>query len=159
MTARLHVFVPLLAGALAAGCKDSTSAVAPTVAASVTVSPAPNASNVPRGDTIEMMANVALDSASCGARFSLHVGDSTGAVVPGHMRFGDGYQRMMFVPDSALQPGTRYLAHMRDSVMVGNGMGGMGMMGGQRQTMMFTQLPAGAMRMGAGMGWSFTTGS
>jgi len=43
--------------------------------------------------------------------------------------------------------------------MVGNGMGGMGTMSGQHQMMMFTRMPAGAMRMSDGMGWSFTTGS
>ena len=115
-----------------------------------------------RGDTIEMMVNVAMDTASCRARFTLHVGDSTGAVVPGGMRYGAGYQQMLFVPDALLQPGTRYFVHMQDSVMVGNGMGGMGTMGGRQQPMqmmMFTQPPAGAMRMGAGMGWYFTTGN
>lgn len=131
------------------------------VTPSVTVAPAPNASNVARGDTIEMMVNMAMDTASCRARFTLHVGDSTGAAVPGRMRFGNGYQQMMFVPDSLLRPGTRYFAHMRDSVTVGDGLGGVGMMGRQQtmMIMMFTQPPAGATRMGAGMGWYFTTGN
>lgn len=161
MEPRLPVLIALLLVATAGGCKDSTSSVASTVAPSVTVSPAPNAMNVARGDTIEMMVDMAMDTASCRARFTLHVADSTGAAVPGHVRYGNGYQQMMFVPDSLLRPGTRYFAHMQDSVMVGNGMGGMGMMGRQNgmMIMMFTQPPAGAMRMGAGMGWYFTTGS
>lgn len=159
MKPQLPVLVGLLLIATAGGCKDSTSASATTVTPSVAVSPAPNAMNVARGDTVEMMVNMAMDTASCRARFSLHVGDSTGAAVSGHMRFGDGYQQMMFLPDSLLRPGTRYFAHMRDSVMVGNGMGGMGMMGRQSNMMimMFTQPPAGVTRMGDGMGWYFTT--
>jgi len=52
--------------------------------------------------------------------------------------------------------GTTYFAHMRDSVMVRQGGGGM--MGGG-QMMMFMEPPTGAMRMGGGMGWKFTTGS
>lgn len=161
MTVRPLVLVPLFAAALAAGCTSSTSPYDGTVTPSVTVSPAPNASGVSRGDSIEMMVNMTVDTASCRSRFTLHVGDSTGAAVPGHMRYGDGYQQMMFVPDSLLRPGTRYFAHMRDSVMVGNGMGGMGMMGRQNtmMIMMFTQPPSGATRMGDGMGWYFTTGN
>jgi hypothetical protein len=160
MTARPLVLVPLLSVAIAVGCTNVTDPVASAVTPSVTVSPAPNASNVARGDTIVMSVNLAMDTASCRTRFTLHLGDSTGAAVPGHMRFGNGYQQMRFVPDSPLQPGTRYFALMRDSVMVGDGMGGMGMMGRQQSMMvlMFTQPPAGAIRVGAGMGWSFTTG-
>jgi hypothetical protein len=166
MRNHVAVLVALFLVATAAGCKDSTDTASSTVTPSLTVSPAPNAMHVARGDAIGLMVDRALDTASCRARFTLRVGDSTGALVPGRMQFGDGYRQMMFVPDAPLQAGTRYVAHMRDSVMVGNGMGGMGMMGGtammggqnQMMVMMFTQMPAGAMRMGDGMGWYFTTG-
>lgn len=163
MRLRLPALAAVLVIAVAAACAGSTMPGTGAVSASVTaVSPAPNALSVSRGDTIEMTVDMPMDSASCRARFTLHVGDSAGVAVPGHMRYGDGYRQMMYVPDSLLQPGTRYFAEMRDSVMVGDGMGGMsdqGMMGGQHQTMMFAQIPAGATRMGSGMGWYFTTGS
>ncbi len=149
--------------AVAAACADSTAPGTGMASASVTaVTPAPNAVSVSRGDTIGMTVDMPMDTASCRVRFTLHMGDSAGAVVSGHMRFGSGYRQMTFVPDSVLQPNTRYFAHMRDRVFVGDGMGGMsmqGMMGGQSQMMTFSQLPAGAMRMGSGMGWYFTTGS
>ena len=161
MQFRFGAVAALLVAALGAACKGST-APSSTVSASVVVSPTPNAMSVPRGDTIQMVVNMPMDTASCRARFTLHMGDSTGVAVPGHMLFGDGYRQMLFVPDSLLGPGARYFAEMRDSVMVGDGMGGMsdqGMMGGQHQTMMFTQMPTGAIRMGSGMGWYFTTGT
>lgn len=161
MKARLLTIVTLLAVGVVAACSDSTGPGSATANPSVTVAPAPDAMNVARSDTISMMFDMPMDTASCRSRFTLHIGDSAGVAVAGRMRFGNGYQRMMFVPDSLLRPGTRYFIHMRDSMMVGNGMGGMGMMGRQHQVtiMMFTQPPAGATRMGDGMGWYFTTGS
>jgi hypothetical protein len=148
----------VLLGAVGA-CSDST---APTpVTPTVAVSPAPNATGVGRGDTVLMTLDMPMDSASCLNRFILHVGDTTGMIVPGHMEFADGYRQMMFIPDGPMDAGTEYFAHMRDSVMVRSdtdGMGGMGgMMGGQM--MMFMDPPAGAMRIGGGMGWRFTTGT
>ena len=165
MKTQLPTLVTLLAVGVVAACSNSTEPGSTTVTSSVTVAPAPNAMNVARTDTIAMMFDMPVDTASCRSRFTLHMGDSTGAAVAGHMRFGNGYQRMLFVPDSLLRPGMQYFVHMRDSVMVGNGMGGMGdmggtgMMSGGHQVMMFTRMPAGAMRMSDGMGWSFTTGS
>jgi hypothetical protein len=87
--------------------------------------------------------------------------DSAGAGVPGRMMFGDGYRQMMFVPDSLMQPGTRYFAHMQGGVMMRESMhdDGMGGQMGGRPTMMIDQMPQGAVRMGDGMGWAFTTGS
>lgn len=131
------------------------------VSASVPVAPAPNAADVSRGDTIRMWFDMPVDSASCLNRFTLHMADSTGEAVPGRMTFGDGYRHMMFVPDSLMRAGTRYFAHMRDSVMMREGMHDSGM-GGQMdggRVMMMGDIPAGAMRMRDGMGWSFTTGS
>jgi hypothetical protein len=153
----------LAAGMLvaAAGCSESSGPMGAPVSASVTVAPAPNAMNVSRGDTVRMGLDMPMDSASCVLRFTLHMGDSTGVAVPGRMTFGDGYRQMMFVPDSLMRPGTRYFAHMRDSVMMRDGMhddGMGGQMGGQRM-MMMGDIPAGATRMRDGMGWSFTTGS
>lgn len=123
------------------------------------VSPAPNSPAVARADTIRLWMDMPMDSATCAMRFTLHRGDSTGVEVPGRLRFGDSYRQMMFIPDSLLEPGARYFAHMRDSMMMGSGMhaDGMGgqMMGGTQ--MMMGSLPAGVVRMGDGMGWSFTT--
>jgi hypothetical protein len=159
MTYRLLAAVAALAGA--AACSDSLMLGTTTVNVSA-VAPAPNAVNVARGDTIRMWLDMPVDSTSCAMRFTLHVGDSTGPAVPGRMLFGDGYRQMMFVPDSMMRPGTRYFAHMRDSVMMrramhDDGMGGQ-MMGGSWM-MMTGQMPQGAVRMGDGMGWAFTTGS
>jgi len=123
MKAQLPTLVTLFAVGVVAACSNSTEPGSTTVSPSVTVAPAPNAMNVARGDTIAMMLDMPMDTASCRARFTLHVGDSTGAAVGGHMRFGNGYQRMMFVPDSLLRPGTRYYVHVRDGMMVGDGMG------------------------------------
>ncbi len=157
----LSTLAALLIAAAGTACVNSTMPGSSTVSASVTaVSPTPNTLSAARGDTVVMTVSMPMDTASCRSRFTLHMGDSTGAAVPGHMSYGGDYTRMMFVPDSLLQPGTRYFAEMRDSVMVGDGMGGMsgsGMMGGQHQTMMFAQMPTGAIRMQSGMGWYFTT--
>ena len=161
----LNMVTVIAAGALVA-CKSATAPENSQVIASAVLAPAPNASAVSRSDSVVMTFGTSVDTASCRARFALHMGDSTGALVPGHMTFGNGYRRMSFIPDSLLHPGTRYFAQMDDSVMVGNGAGGMmgGQMGGMSgtggtQVMMFTQPPAGAVRMTAGMGWYFTTGS
>lgn len=156
----------VLAAATALGivsCTDSSGPNGEPVSLSVTVAPAPNAVNVSRGDTIRMWFDMPVDSASCSTRFALHMGDSTGAMVPGRMMFGDGNRQMMFVPDSLMLPGTRYFAHMRDSVMMresvhGDGMGG-SMMGGGQRMMMNGDMPRGALRMSDGMGWTFTTGN
>lgn len=131
---------------------------------SLTLSPPPNAVGVSRGDTLRMWFDMPVDSASCAARFTLHTGDTLGPAVAGHMRFADGYRQMMLVPDAPMAPSSLHFAHMRDSMMtregwsggMGGGMMGTGMMGGRR--MMFGAMPAGAVRMGDGMGWSFTTG-
>ena len=147
--------------AAAAGCSESSGPMDAPVSVSVTVAPAPNAMNVSRGDTVRMWLDMPVDSASCVLRFTLHMGDSTGVAVLGRMMFGDGYRQMMFVPDSLMRSGTRYFAHMRDSVMMREGMHDDGM-GGQMdggRVMMMGDIPAGAMRMRDGMGWSFTTGS
>lgn len=158
MPSKLWSLTVVLALGAAMACGDSTSRGAP-VTPSVTVSPVANATGVSRSDTVMMTLDLAVDSASCASRFHLRMRDSTGTDVPGHMAFADGYRRMMFIPDAPLEPNAHYFAHMRDSVMVGTGMGGMGNMGGQHQMMMFMQPPAGAMRMSDGMGWGFTTGN
>lgn len=143
---------------LLAACSDSTMPGTNVIVSAT--SPAPNATGVSRGGTIGLLMDMPMDSASCAMRFTLHRGDSTGAEVPGRLQFGDGYRRMMFIPVSLLEPGTLYFAHMRDGMTMGSGMhtNGMGgqVMGGGR--MMMGSLPAGAVRMGDGMGWSFTTG-
>jgi len=148
---------------LASACSDTTVPGTTPVTPSVVVSPTPDATGVPPTDTVTMVLDVAMDSASCAARFTLHQGtDTTGGAVPGHVAFADGYRMMMFVPDAAMDPGTGYFAQMRDSVMVRQDMDGMmgggGTMGGG-QMMMFMEPPAGALRVGSGMGWRFTTGS
>ena len=162
------MWIPRIAGimgvALAAGaaaCSDSTAPDASPVSASVTLAPAPNAVDVSRADTIRMWLDMPADSASCVLRFTLHMGDSTGVAVPGRMMFGDGYRQMMFVPDFLMLSGTRYFAHMQGGVMMREGMHDDGM-GGQMdggRVMMMGDIPAGAMRMRDGMGWSFITGS
>lgn len=156
----IRAFFAVAALLALAACADATMPGATTVNVSA-IAPAPNASGVARGDTIRLWMDMPMDSASCAMRFSLHRGDSTGAEVPGRLRFGEGYRQMMFIPDSLLAPGTRYFAHMRDSMMMGSGthMDGMGrqMMGGGR--MMMGSLPAGVTPMSDGMGWSFTTGN
>lgn len=141
-----------------AACTDSNMPAGSTVNVSA-VAPAPNAQNVARGDTLGMVMDMPMDSASCAMRFTLHLGDSTGAEIPGRLLFSDGYRRMMFIPDTLLAPGTRYFAHMRDSMMMGgalhgDGMGGQ-MMGGSQ--MMMGSMPAGVVTMSDGMGWFFTT--
>jgi hypothetical protein len=160
MIMRSLVFT-VAAAAVAAACSDNSGPDMALFSASVTVAPAPSATNVSRGDTVRMWLDMPMDSASCGMRFTLHLGDSTGVAVPGRMMFGDGYRQMMFVPDSLMRAGTRYFGHMRDSVMMretmhGDGMGGQ-MNGGRMMTM--GGIPAGASRMRDGMGWSFTTGN
>ncbi len=153
----------LLLAAGAAACGETSMMSSGAVSVSVVaVSPAPDSANVPRTDTIAMTVGMPMDTASCRTHFLLHVGDSTGVIVGGSMRYADGYQRMLFIPAAMLQARTRYFVEMRDGVMVGDGMGGMsgqGMMDGQHQTMMFDRMPSGAIRMAAGMGWYFTTGS
>lgn len=144
---------------LAAGCSDTTSMMSPVSASVSALSPAPNSTNVSRRDTVMLWTDMPMDSASCLGRFRLHMGDSTGTLVPGRIMFGDNYGRMMFVPDSMLQAGTMYFAHVQDGMMSGgSGMGSGSGMGGSRP-MMFDQPPAGAMRMADGMGWTFTTGA
>jgi hypothetical protein len=150
--------VAVLTLGVAGACGDSTSPEPTPVTPAVTVAPIPNSTGVARSDTVMMTLDMAMDSASCVTRFTLHQGsDTTGSTVPGHVAFTDGYHRMMFVPDGLLEAGTEYFAHMRDSVMVGNRMGGM--MTGDQMMMMLMEPPAGAMRVGSGMGWQFTTGS
>lgn len=148
------------------GCKGATAPETAQLVASLSLAPSPNAMGVTPRDSVVMTFGTSVDTASCRARFALRMVDSTGALIPGHMTFGDGYRRMTFTPDSALHPGSRYFAEMGDSVIVGNGTGGMmgGQMGGMGgsgavQRMMFPQPPPGAIRMAAGMGWYFTTGS
>lgn len=145
---------------LAAACGGATGP-GPVAATLSAVSPAPNAAGVARGDTVRLWLDMPMDSAGCVMRFSLHVGDSTGAEVPGRVMFGDGYRQMLFVPEAPLQPGTRYFAHVRDGMtmrggMHDNGMGGMMNAGGMMT--MTGGMPPGVMRMRDGMGWSFTTG-
>lgn len=156
MTRPIFAFSAIVA--LGACSESMTSNASVTVSS---VSPAPYAVDVAHSDTIEILMEMPMDSASCALWFTLHRNDSTGAEIPGRFRFGDGYRRMMFIPDSLLEPATRYFAHMRDSMtmntgMHGNGMGGQ-MVGGGR--MMTGSLPSGAVRMRDGMGWSFTTGN
>lgn len=136
------------------------------VVASVTVSPAPGATGVARTAFIMVQFDTAADSASCVSRFAVHMGDTSGVVVPGRMMWDSTYRRMTFAPGSMLSAMTTYSVYMRDSMAtlgptMGDGMGGMG--GGQQRgpgsPMMFTQPPAGATRTGDGMVWVFTTGS
>lgn len=146
---------------LAAACSDGTGPGADPAPASLVVSPSPAAVNVGRGDTIHVRFSVAVDSASCAARFLLHRGDANGSMVPGQMRFADGYRHMMFIPDSMMAPQQRFFVHMRDGMMTRGGMPGNmgGGMGGGPHTMLMTP-PTGAMRMGdGGVGWGFSTGS
>jgi Big-like domain-containing protein len=147
---------------LAACGGDTTAVIAPVSTPVLALSPAPNASNVSRRDTIMLQVGTPMDSASCVNRFRLQIGDSTGAMVPGHVMYGDAYRRMMFVPDSMLLSGSTYFVHVQDGMMSGGTMMGGGGMGSGMQggsPMMFDQPPAGAMRMSDGMGWTFTTGT
>jgi hypothetical protein len=145
-----------------AACSEAMMTGFGPVSTSVAVSPTPNASAVARTDTVRVRFDMPVDSVSCLTRFALHMGDSTGTAVAGRMWFGDGYRQMMFVPDAPMQPGTRYFGHVRDSVMMRQGMHDSGMSGsmmGGGWMMMTGQMPAGAVRMSDGMGWSFTTGT
>lgn len=159
MTSRLILAAFVVA---AAGCSsDQSSNAALSVAYSV--APAPNATSVPRTSGITMDAPLAMDSASCINRMVLHMGtDTTGPVVPTHMTFENNHQRIVLHPDSMLQAMTTYTVHMRDSMLGADMMTGSGgMMGGttNMHPMILDQVPAGAMRMSAGMRWTFTTGS
>ncbi len=154
-----NLFIAAVLVAGTAACSDPSSP-ATVVTSSVVVAPTPGAAGVARGDTIRMWLDLPMDSAWCATRFVLHRGDSLGPMVPGRTRLADGYRQMMFVPDSLLAPGTRYFAHLRDSLMTREGWGG-GMMGGSRmdgpRRMMIGDMPAGAVRVGGGVGWAFTT--
>ena len=156
-----HKLLALVALAGVAACWESMGPGMTAVSVSA-LFPAPDAAGVARGDTIRLTLDMPMDSAGCAARFTLHVGDSSGMAVAGRILFGDGYRQMMFVPDSLLEPGTRYFAHLRDGMvmrpgMQGNSMGGM--MDGGGMMLMAGQMPRGAVRMAGGMGWAFTTGN
>lgn len=146
-----------------AGCSSSMDeGMAVTVTASV--SPAGNATGVSRSTVITMDAGMPMDTALCAERMLLHLGDSAGPLVPGTVTWEDGNRRMVFRPDAPLAPNTAYFVHVRDSMMTTGGMtdgmmGGGGMMGSSDMHSMMMQPPTGAMRMGDGMGWIFTTGS
>jgi Big-like domain-containing protein len=151
----------ILLGVAACG-GDTTAVLAPVSTPVLALRPAPNASSVSRRDTVMLQLGVSMDSASCASRFHLQMGDSTGAMVPGHFAYGDAYRRMMFVPDSMLQAGSTYFVHVQDGMMSGGTMMGGGGMGSGMQSgtpMMLDQPPAGAMRLSDGMGWTFTTGA
>lgn len=140
------------------GCGEGMGLESPIAVAAI-VSPAPNVQGVARNAAITMDVPYAMDSTTCGNRMLLHLGDSLGPLIPAHMSFADGYRRMMIQPDSALAPMTTYFVHVRDSMMTAGGTGMMGgdMCGSCRQ-MMLMEPPVGGVRMGGGMGWSFTTG-
>lgn len=128
------------------------------------LSPAPGARDVSPGDTVRLQMDMPMDSASCAMRFTLHRGDSRGAEVTGRVRFDDGERSMLFIPESPLEPGMVYFAHMRDGMTMSSAAhGGNGMMGRDAMmsgsTMMAGTIPAGAIRMSDGMAWSFTTGN
>jgi hypothetical protein len=125
-----------------------------------------------RQPTIAVQFGHAMDSASAVGHFAVHMGDSTGPIVPGHMTWDSTHRHMSFVPDSMLAAGTRYSIYMRNGMMTrGTMMGGgsMGMGGGRgmgaagrgmaASPMMFNQAMPGAATTGGGMMWSFTTGS
>ena len=155
-----HQLLALVALAGVAACWESMGPGMTAVSVSA-LFPAPDAAGVARGDTIRLALDMPMDSTDCATRFTLHVGDSSGRAVPGRILFGDGYRQMMFVPDSLLEPGTRYFAHLRDGMVMrpamhGNGMGGM--MDGGGMMLMTGQMPPGVLRMADGMGWTFTTG-
>ena len=128
------------------------------VSVSVVVSPAANAAAVSRSAPITMDAGMSMDPSSCSGRMLLHLGDSTGPLVPAHITWGDSNRRMVLQPDAMLAPMTTYFVHVRDSMMTSSN-GGM-MTGGMSnmRRMMFDQPPVGGMRMGDGMAWTFTTG-
>ena len=166
----LHVVALVAALGLIGGCSRGapTPAARTSDSAAVVASPAPGATGVQRGTAIGVQFDNPMDSASSAGRFTVHMGEMNGAVVPGRMMWDSGYRQMRFVPDSMLAPGTMYTVYMRDGMMSrgammggdSTAMGGMG--GGQHpmagSPMMFTHAMPGAMRTGAGMTWSFTTG-
>jgi hypothetical protein len=175
----LQVVALVAVGGLVGGCsrKASTPGEGTPVSSVVALSPAPQATSVPRGAAIGVEFGYPTDSASAAARFTVHMGDSSGPVVPGRMMWDSSYRHMTFVPDSVLSPGTTYTVYMHNGMMTlgsmmggeSTGMGGRGGMGGMRgmaggrpgmpgSPMMFSQAMPGAMRTGAGMMWSFTTG-
>lgn len=141
-----------------AGCRDGMTGVALIPVAAV-VSPAPGASEVARDGPVTMDVPMAMDTAGCAGRMLLHVGDSLGPLVPTHMAFADGGRRMAIHPDPVLAPRTTYFVHVHDSMATAGGTGMMrgGMCASCRQ-MMVLEPPAGAVRMGGGVGWAFTTG-
>ena len=147
--------VVVTAAALAA-CSSSTDVTTP-VSVSAVVSPAANAVGVSRGAAVTMDAGMSMDTASCSGRMLLHVGDSTGPLVPAQMTWDNGNRRMVLQPSALLAPMTTYFVHVRDSMMTASGGTMGGGMNGMRP-MMFDQPPTGAMRMGDGMAWTFTTG-
>jgi hypothetical protein len=163
-----RAIVLIAAVGLAGGCsrRAATPAGGAPASANLVVSPAPGAADVQRNAAIGIQFDYPMDSASAASHFALHMGDSSGAIVPGRMMWDSNYRHMTFVPDSMLAPGTTYSIYMRDGMMTrgsmmggGSGMGGRGSMGGMANTpMMFDHAMAGAMRTGAGMMWSFTTG-
>jgi hypothetical protein len=167
----LQVLALVVAGGLAGACSKerSGSAAGTPVSGNVAVSPAPGATSVPRGAGVAVQFDYPMDSASCVNRFALHLGDTSGVAVPGRMMWDSTHRHMTFAPDSMMAPGTKYSVYMRDGMMTqGSMMGGDstgmgGMSGGQHRMvgspMMFHQTPPGAMRTGAGMVWSFTTGT
>ena len=160
MTRGLAVAMLALAGVVACSNADATpGAVSVSVS---TVSPAPNAEGIARGDTVRLMLVMPTEPALVATRLTLHVGDSTGPMVPGRMVFGDGHRLLMFVPDSLMEPGTRYFAQVWFGVMARRSPSSSGMdstmMGGSRMSTT-GQIPQGAWRMDDGMGWEFTTGS
>lgn len=166
----LHFVALVATSGLVGGC--SRSAPPPeagtAVSAAVVASPAPGDTDVQRGTAIGVQFDNPMDPASSTGRFTVHMGDTNGVVIPGRMMWDSGYRRMKFTPDSMLAPGTMYTVYMRDGMMSrgammggdSTAMGGMG--GGQHpmagSPMMFTHAMPGAMRTGAGMTWSFTTG-
>jgi hypothetical protein len=158
MFSRLGVLGLLVA---IAACSNSDDRMAIDVTASV--SPGANATAVPRTAVMTMDAGLVMDTAFCAGRMLLHVGGSTGPLVPGRMTWENGNRRMVFRPDSLLAPMTTYFVHVRDSMMTSDAMAGSMMSGGMTGSggmhSMTMQPPAGGMRMGDGMGWTFTTGS
>lgn len=165
----LRIVALVAAGGLIGGCSkgnpgsNGEASVSPVTA----VSPAPGAAGVPRQPTIAVRFGHPMDSASAVGHFAVHMGDSSGPIVPGHMTWDSAYRHMTFVPDSMLAPGTMYSVYMRNGMMTrgtmmgsGGGMGGMGGTGHgmSASPMMFNQAMPGAATTGGGMMWSFTTG-
>ncbi len=166
----LHVVVLVMAWGPIGGCSRQapTPEAETPLSAAVVASPAPGATGVERGAAIGIQFANPMDPASSAGHFAVHVGDTNGAVVPGRMTWDSGGRQMRFMPDSMLASGTMYTVYMRDGMMTragmmsGNSSGMAGMRGGQHpmagSSMMFTHPMPGAMRTGAGMAWSFTTG-